>query len=103
MPAQAYAGKTIELDGEGFLARSTDWTREVGQAIAAELGIALTDAHWKAIEFARKDYQAQGQTPGLRRITANTGTMKDIYVLFPKGPAKLIARIAGTPKPKSCL
>jgi TusE/DsrC/DsvC family sulfur relay protein len=104
MPAQAYAGKTLELDAEGYLAHSTDWTREIGQAIAAELGVPLTDAHWKAIEFVRTDHEATKQTPGLRRITSQTGiSMKDIYALFPKGPAKLIARIAGTPKPKSCL
>jgi tRNA 2-thiouridine synthesizing protein E len=104
MPAQAYAGKTIELDAEGFFTRSTDWTREIGEAIAAELGITMTDAHWKAVDFVRKDFAETKQTPGLRRIAANTGiSMKDIYALFPKGPAKLIAKVAGTPKPKSCL
>lgn len=104
MPAQAYAGKTVELDAEGYLVRSTDWTHEIGEAIAAELAIPLTDAHWKAIEFVRKDFDATKQTPGLRRITSQTGiSMKEIYALFPKGPAKLVAKIAGTPKPKSCL
>jgi tRNA 2-thiouridine synthesizing protein E len=104
MPAQAYAGKNVELDAEGYLVRSSDWTREIGQAIAAELGIALTDTHWKAIDFVRRDFESTKQTPGLRRITTQTGvSMKEIYALFPKGPAKLLARIAGTPKPKSCL
>jgi tRNA 2-thiouridine synthesizing protein E len=104
MPAQAYAGKTVELDAEGFFARSTDWNTDIAEAIAREAGIELTPSHWKAIEFVRRDYEQTNQTPGLRRITAQTGiSMKDIYALFPKGPAKLIARIAGTPKPKSCL
>jgi tRNA 2-thiouridine synthesizing protein E len=104
MPSQSYAGRTVELDADGFLSQPTDWTREIGEAIAAEVGIELTPVHWKAIDFARQDYAIERQTPGLRRLTTQTGiSMKEIYTLFPKGPAKLIARIAGIPKPKSCL
>lgn len=104
MPAAVYAGRSFDVDNEGFLLSMNGWTPEVGDAIAAEVGIALGPEHRKVIDFARADFASQGQTPGLRRITGQTGvSMKRIYELFPKGPAKLIARIAGVPKPKSCL
>ena len=68
------------------------------------LGVSLSSAHWEIVNFAREDFGTKGASPGLRRIVANTdASMKDLYRLFPKGPGKLIAKIAGIPKPKSCL
>jgi TusE/DsrC/DsvC family sulfur relay protein len=104
MPTKTYAGHAVDLDAEGYLANANEWTKEMGEVIAAELGVALTPASWKVIDFVRADFKEMSQTPGLRRITARTGVgTKEIYALFPKGPVKLIAHIAGTPKPKSCL
>lgn len=104
MSTKVYAGVTVDVDDEGFLTNASQWNSEVGIAIANEVGIALTDKHWKVIEFARKDTAAQGVSPGPRRIVSAAGvTMKELYELFPKGPGKLIARVAGVPKPKSCL
>lgn len=104
MPSKTYSGHTVDVDAEGYLVESTNWTREMGEAIAAELGVTLAPMSWKVIEFVRNDFHTEGQTPGMRRISARTGVgTKDLYALFPKGPVKLIARIAGTPKPKSCL
>jgi dissimilatory sulfite reductase related protein len=104
MPTKTYAGQAVDVDAEGYLASPDAWTKEIGEAIAGELGVALTAQSWKVIDFVRADFRELGVTPGMRRITARTevGT-KDLYALFPKGPVKLIARIAGTPKPKSCL
>jgi len=94
----------VDVDGEGYFIHADAWTKELGAAVATELGVTLTPTSMKVIEFARADFKEQGQTPGLRRITARTGVgTKELYELFPKGPVKLIARIAGTPKPKSCL
>ena len=104
MTTKTYAGKDVDVDAEGFLLYADDWTPEVALSIAAELGLQLTDQHWKVIEFVRADMKAQGHSPGPRRITANAGvSMKDLYTLFPKGPGKLVARVAGVPKPKACL
>ena len=104
MPSKTYAGKAVDVDGEGYFINANEWTKELGAAVATELGVTLTPTSMKVIEFARADFKEQGQTPGLRRITARTGVgTKELYELFPKGPVKLIARIAGTPKPKSCL
>ena len=99
-----YAGIDVQTNDEGYLVDAGQWTPAVGEAIAAEIGVALTAKHWEVIHFAREDFSATGKSPGLRRIAANTAVgMKELYQLFPKGPGKLIARIAGIPKPKSCL
>lgn len=105
MSTQVIAGAAVEVDNEGFLTNASQWSPEIAQAIANEVGVGpLSDAHWKVIRFAREDTASQGQSPGPRRIVANAGvTMKDLYALFPKGPGKLVARIAGVPKPKACL
>ena len=105
MSTQTYAGKQVELNDEGFLLSADAWTPEVAKAIAKEVGIGeLTDAHWKVIDFMRADFAEKGEAPGLRRISMHSGVgMKELYQLFPKGPGKLAAKIAGVPKPKSCL
>ncbi len=104
MLTHSYAGKDIGMNEEGFLADAAQWTPEVGEAIAAEVGIKLSPEHWKVLTFCREDFARQGASPGLRRIAQNTGVeIKALYQLFPKGPGKLAAKIAGVPKPKSCL
>lgn len=104
MPKQALAGTEVDVNEEGYFINRDQWTREVAIEIAKELNIELTGAHWQVIEFARDDHASNGKSPGLRRITKNSGvTTKQIYALFPNGPGKLIARIAGIPKPKSCV
>ncbi|MEZ4410385.1 MAG: TusE/DsrC/DsvC family sulfur relay protein [Polyangiales bacterium] len=102
---KTYAGVEVEVDAEGFMTHPEQWSREVGVAIAKEQGLgALTDAHWKVVDFVRGDTASQGQSPGPRRIVQGSGvSMKDLYALFPKGPGKLVARVAGVPKPKACL
>ena len=98
-------GRPIHLDEEGFLSAQAEWTPDLADAIAKENGIALTPQHWKVLNFSREDAaKNNGLSPGLRRISQLAGVgMKELYVLFPKGPGKLAARIAGLPKPKSCL
>lgn len=99
------AGTPVAFDAEGFMADSAAWTPEIARAIAAEYGIAdLTDAHWKVIDFCRDDAHANGVAPGLRRITTSLGIApREMYSLFPGGPGMLAARIAGLPKPRSCV
>ena len=104
MTTQIFAGHDVEVDPHGFLTQADAWTIDVGEAIAAEAQIELTPEHWEVINFAREDFAANAVSPGLRRISKLTGVpMKALYKLFPKGPGKLVARIAGIPKPKSCL
>ncbi len=106
MTTHEYAGKTIDLGDDGFLVNADQWTREVGEAIAAEAGVGpLGDRHWQVIDFCRKDADEKGgEAPGLRRISKLSGVpMKELYQLFPKGPGKLAAKIAGLPKPHACI
>jgi len=99
-----YNGHAVELNDEGFLVNGDQWTREVAEGIAGELGITLGPDHWTVIGFCREDAAKEGQPPGLRRIAKLSGVeMKQLYALFPKGPGKLAARIAGLPKPHGCV
>ena len=104
MPAIEYAGNTVETNDEGFLVSSDQWTPEIADAIAGEVGLSLSDMHWKVITFCREDAASQGAAPGLRRISKLSGVnMKELYQLFPKGPGKLAAKISGLPKPQGCI
>jgi dissimilatory sulfite reductase related protein len=105
MPTKTVLGTTIDVTEDGFMSNRSQWTREIAQALAEEAGIGpLNDRHWTVIEFCRKDMDATQQSPGLRRIAAQSGVaMKELYVLFPKGPGKLAALVSGLPKPQGCV
>ena len=65
---------------------------------------ALTERHWLVIEFMRKEFKEKGDAPSIRKLTKESGVdTKELYALFPKGPAKKAAKIAGLPKPKGCI
>ena len=99
------SGKTLELDSDGYLVDATQWNEEIANEIAKEEGIMeLNEDHWKVINFMRKEYEEKGTGPSIRRLTKESGVAtKELYQLFPKGPAKKAARIAGIPKPKGCI
>ena len=105
MATKTYAGKTVEVNEEGFLVNPDDWTDEMASELAKEVGInELTDMHWKAIKFMRDDFKERGQIPTIRRIKNAGGIpIKDIYALFPDGPAKKASFIAGLGKPEGCV
>ncbi len=105
MPTRTYAGKTVEVNEEGFMLNPADWTKEIAVEIAKEEGIeTLTEAHWKVIDFCRQAGLASGKAPTLRTITTGAGVpTKELFTLFPKGPAKKVARIAGLGKPEGCV
>jgi tRNA 2-thiouridine synthesizing protein E len=105
MATKTIAGKTVQVNEEGFMTNPSQWTKEIAVEIAKEEGIAqLTSSHWKVIEFCRADAGNGGKAPTLRRITTAAGvTTKDMFALFPKGPAKKVARISGLGKPEGCV
>ena len=105
MPTATIAGSEVEVDGEGFLADPGRWTEPMADAIAAENGIAsLSDRHWAVVRFMREQYLATGAAPSIRTLGKASGVpVKELYELFPKGPAKLAAKIAGIPKPRGCI
>jgi TusE/DsrC/DsvC family sulfur relay protein len=96
--------KEVEFNPEGFMTDAGAWTPEIGEAIADREGMQLTDRHWVVINFARAEFEANGEAPTLRRITKASGVeTKEMYSLFPNGPAKLASKIAGLPKPTGCI
>lgn len=105
MPIKIYAGKQVEVNDENYLLNSQNWDEEVARAIAEEEGItALSPEHWKVIYFMRKAFAERGDGPSIRQLTKESGVdTKLLYQLFPKGPAKKAARIAGIPKPHGCI
>ena len=95
----------LNLDAEGFMTDKSQWTKEIAVAIAQQEGIdSLTESHWKIIDFCRKTGEQTGKAPTLRTITDGAGvTTKELFALFPKGPAKKVAKIAGLGKPEGCV
>ena len=98
-------GAPVDLDAEGFFGRPEQWTRAMADDIARDNGIdALTDRHWQVIDFMRTTYLETGSAPTIRTLGKVSGVpVKELYQLFPKGPAKLAAKIAGIPKPRGCI
>jgi tRNA 2-thiouridine synthesizing protein E len=105
MASKTLAGKTVEVDGEGFLVNPDDWSEDIATELAKEMGInELTDTHWKVVNFMRSDFKERGQIPSIRRIKNAGGVpTKEVYDLFPEGPAKKAAYIAGLGKPQGCV
>jgi TusE/DsrC/DsvC family sulfur relay protein len=104
MPVTTINDREIHVDAEGFLTEYDEWDEDLARALAAQIGVELTEAHWKAINFLREDYRVQGETATLRRVSTLAGIdTKQLFTLFPKKPAKKMAYIAGLPKPTGCV
>jgi TusE/DsrC/DsvC family sulfur relay protein len=105
MSTRMIAGKTVQVNDEGYMTNPAEWTKEIAVEMAKEEGLLeLNPAHWKVIDFARQSAVQSGAAPTLRTITSNAGvTTKELFTLFPKGPAKKVARIAGLGKPEGCV
>lgn len=105
MATKTIAGVTVQVNEDGFMTNPAEWTKAIAVEMAKEEGInELTEAHWKVIDFARTSAAANGASPTLRTITNGSGiSTKDLFTLFPKGPAKKVARIAGLGKPEGCV
>ena len=99
------AAGSVATDAEGFLLDYHQWDEQLAREIARENGIPeLTERHWKVIEFMRSTYIETGSAPSIRSLGKLSGVpIKELYALFPKGPAKLAAKIAGIPKPRGCI
>ncbi|HEY4717562.1 MAG TPA: TusE/DsrC/DsvC family sulfur relay protein [Anaerolineales bacterium] len=96
--------KDVQFNAEGFMLDPKAWTPELAEAMAEGEGIQLTERHWLVINFARHEYEANGEAPTLRAITKNSGVdTREMYALFPAGPAKLAAKLAGLGKPTGCI
>jgi tRNA 2-thiouridine synthesizing protein E len=99
------SGVEVQLDDEGFFEDPTQWTEAMASQLAADAGIdELSDRHWQVIRFMRQEYFDKGTGPTVRVLGKTSGvSVKELYQLFPKGPAKMAAKIAGIPKPRGCI
>ncbi|MDD8025927.1 MAG: TusE/DsrC/DsvC family sulfur relay protein [Acidobacteriota bacterium] len=105
MPQKTLANAAVDVDAEGYLTDFGQWTRDIAAAIAGEEGIAeLTPAHWQVLEFMQQEFKAGGQAPSIRKLNkSGVISTKKLYELFPGGPAKKAAKIAGLKKPEGCV
>ncbi|MGZ8704253.1 MAG: TusE/DsrC/DsvC family sulfur relay protein [Aeromicrobium sp.] len=104
MPVTTLDGHEIHVNDEGFLTDHTEWNDALAAVLATQIGITLTDEHWKVIRFLRADFEEKGETPTLRRVSTVGGMgIKELFALFPQKPAKKMAYIAGLPKPHGCV
>ncbi len=97
-------GRDVHVDAEGFLTEYDDWDEALARVLAGNIGLELTDRHLEVVSFLRQDYQQQGETPTLRRVTATGGfPTRELFKLFPSKPAKKMSYVAGLPKPVGCV
>jgi tRNA 2-thiouridine synthesizing protein E len=105
MATKVIAGNTVDVNEEGFLTNPSEWNKEIAVELAKEEGIdPLTEAHWTVIDYCRNTAADSGNAPTLRAITNGSGvSTKELFKLFPKGPAKKVAKISGLGKPEGCV
>ncbi len=96
---------TIEVDEDGFIQEPDRWNDAVANALADTEGVQdMTDDHWKVVNYLREYYMEYGVAPMIRKLCKATGfKLKEIYDLFPSGPAKGACKVAGLPKPTGCV
>ena len=103
MAQKTVAGKNVQVDNEGYLENPAEWTREIAEEIANEIGITLTDKHFEVLNYLREQH-ASGAQLTIRKVGKSGITdIKGLYELFPGGPLKHSSKIAGIPKPVSCV
>ncbi|MBU1338859.1 MAG: TusE/DsrC/DsvC family sulfur relay protein [Acidobacteria bacterium] len=99
-------GIKLQLNDDGFLIEPLEWNKDVALALAREQeGLdELSDDHWKVINYIRTYYLEKDLAPMVRKMCKNTGlSLKEIFALFPSGPAKGACKLAGLPKPDGCV
>ncbi|MFN2127166.1 MAG: TusE/DsrC/DsvC family sulfur relay protein [Anaerolineales bacterium] len=103
MADKVIAGKTVQVNEEGYMTDPSQWNREIAAEIAKELNIGLTDKHFEVIEYLRDRHNA-GEPLTIRKVgKSGIVDIKGFYTLFPGGPLKFSSKIAGIPKPASCV
>lgn len=103
MAQKVYAGVTVDVNEEGYFTNPSQWTKEIAVEIAKEEGVALTEKHFAIIEFLRNRFNS-GEALSIRSINkSGVVDVKSFYEMFPGAPLKKSTKIAGIPKPASCI
>jgi tRNA 2-thiouridine synthesizing protein E len=97
------AGKTVQVNEEGYLTNFSEWNKEIGEALASEAQLELTPKHWELINYIQTE--VKNELPLSIRKIGKSGVVdiKEFYALFPNAPLKTATKIAGVPKPASCI
>jgi dissimilatory sulfite reductase related protein len=105
MPSFQWQDVTVDVDEDGFMEKPELWTERIALALASTESLnELTEAHWKVINYLRSYYQKFGIAPMIRKLCKETGfSLKEVYELFPSGPAKGACKVAGLSKPTGCV
>jgi tRNA 2-thiouridine synthesizing protein E len=103
MAVKTIAGAQVNVSEEGYLEDMDQWNEDIAKEIASEVGIELTDKHFEVLNYLREKTEA-GEALTIRKVGKSGITdIKGLYKLFPKGPLKFSSKIAGIPKPASCV
>lgn len=105
MPVFTWNDVELEVDEDGFMQEPEKWDEKIALALATTEAVdELTDNHWKVVNYLREYYQQFGIAPMIRKLCKQTGfSLKEIYDMFPSGPAKGACKVAGLPKPTGCV
>lgn len=105
MPIFEFGDVKINVDEDGFMEEPEQWNEKVALALASTEGVDnLTENHWKVVNYLRDYYQKYGIAPMIRKLCKETGfSLKEIYDMFPSGPAKGACKVAGLAKPTGCV
>ena len=97
------AQKTVQVNEEGYLTNFAEWNKEIGEEIAKENNIVLSPKHWEVINYVQNEFKNESALT-IRKIgKSGIVDIKEFYALFPVGPLKTATKIAGIPKPASCI
>lgn len=103
MAEKNYAGKTVEVTEDGYFTNPADWNEDVAKEMAGEAGIELTEKHFAVLNFLREQFNS-GNALTIRKVgKSGIVDIKEFYQLFPGGPLKISSKLAGIPKPTSCV
>ncbi len=105
MATVSLGGQDIEVDEDGFIQDPEVWSEGIAADLAKTEGVEdLTEDHWKLVNYLRQYYLEFGIAPMVRKLCKQTGfKLKEVYELFPSGPAKGACKVAGLPKPTGCV
>ncbi len=105
MTTELLAGVSVEVNEEGFLVDPSQWNEAMGVELARREGLdPMSERQWEVVRFMRHQFDTTGAGPNVRALAKLSGvTVKELYQIFPKGPAKTAAKIAGIPKPTGCI
>jgi tRNA 2-thiouridine synthesizing protein E len=104
-------GRTLARTDQGFLVDASDWDEAVAEKLAEAERIELSPAHWEIIRFIRNYYLEFKHLPNARVFTKavakalgeEKGNSRYLHRLFPDGPLKYACKLAGLPKPPTCM